>query len=664
MKEALKTLNSGISDLHTNKKELYIMGDLNIDYSNSASLAYKQLILFQKTNNLEQYIKTTTRNTSKSKTLLDLVLSDAKYIKEAGTLDSFISDHQPIYIIKKKLRNTWAKNEFTGRTYKNYDQPKMKENLLQINWAEYYTNKNVDEKWHFLINAIEQEVDRSCPIMKHKIKKVRPQYLTQNIENQMKDRDYFYKKAKQTGDEDDWNIAKHLRNRVKINLRTAKAEYIKTQLNVNQDNAAKFWRVIKEVFPTTQKNPKIQTKLQGPQGEISPNDIPDYVNDFFINVGTNLVSDNKVKRTKKENPREISAGSQLVLEGVTHERILTLLKQINTNKSSGVQDLRASVLRDALQILSSQVCSLVNDSIQTKVFPQKLKEATVVPIPKTGNPKQVNNYRPISLLPMPSKLIEKVVHEQIEDFMEEEGQLSDFQHGFRKMHSTTHAITDLLTNTHKSLDNQEKTVALFIDFKKAFDCVQFPILLEKLTQAGISTDSLQWIKSYLRNRKQRTRINGQLSTLKTVKQGVPQGSILGPLFYILYANDIEKSIFKSRVVFYADDTVIYASAKNVTKAIARVQKDLNNLLKWCIKNGLHINPQKTKYMIFSNQKVETEQIKKPLRVRGEPIERVTTYCYLGVHLDEHLTYETHTRRTINKVTAKNHPTKKNKNLHN
>ena len=246
----------------------------------------------------------------------------------------------------------------------------------------------------------------------------------------------------------------------------------------------------------------------------------------------------------------------------------------------------------------------------------------------------------------------KVVHRQTELFLEEGDYLSNHQFGFRKKRSTMHAITELTDHINKKLNMKEKTVALFIDFKKAFDCVQYSVLLQKLKNMGFSQQTVQWMNDYLTDRKQKTYANGTTSDLNTITQGVPQGSILGPLLYILYANDIEQNILKSKVTFYADDTVIYASHKKPKIAMKKVQKDLNRLQKWCDKNGLFINPKKTKFMIVSNRKFDFKNTKHVLNMNSEELQRVPTYTYLGITLDEHLSYEAHTKSIISKVSGK------------
>ena len=218
------------------------------------------------------------------------------------------------------------------------------------------------------------------------------------------------------------------------------------------------------------------------------------------------------------------------------------------------------------------------------------------------------------------------------------------------------AISKLLRHVNSSMNVGSSTVALFIDFKKAFECLQYPVLLSKVKALNFSNQVIDWLGSYLSNWSQTITANGGRSAPLTVKQGVPQGSILGPLLYLVYANDIAGAITKSKFTLYADDTVIYSSSKNINRAIANIQHDLNKLTNWCKTNSIFINPNKTKYIIFSNQKIMQTLFQ--LTVDDTEINQVSQFTYLGVTLDQHLTFKNHAQQTINKVLAKVYQLKK------
>ena len=278
--------------------------------------------------------------------------------------------------------------------------------------------------------------------------------------------------------------------------------------------------------------------------------------------------------------------------------VFKTVKNINVSKSSGIDNLSSFLLKQAFSILLPELTFLFNLSLDKAIFPEQWKKALVIPIPKSGNLTSVQNYRPISLLPLPGKILEKLVHTQISNFLEENSLLTDKQHGFRKSHSTVHSVSQFVNYVNTNLDVKKVTLAAFIDFRKAFDCVQHGTLLEKLCLMGLDLSVVQWVQSYLNNRKQRVLANNVYSGFQTITQGVPQGSVLGPLFYILYANDLVELFKDCEVALYADDTVLYTADTTFETSTEKVQRDLDRLNNWCSKNGIMVNTSKTKIMVF------------------------------------------------------------------
>ena len=255
-------------------------------------------------------------------------------------------------------------------------------------------------------------------------------------------------------------------------------------------------------------------------------------------------------------------------------------------------------MRDALEISLTQVNFLLNLVFTSGIFPDKWKIATLTPIPKQGVKTDVNNLRPISILPMPSKLIEKLIHLKLSNYLEENHILNNHQGGFRKGFSTIDTISKFTDDVALAINENKMTVATFIDFKKAFDTVDHKILLDKIENLGIQNKPLQLLKNYLKNRLQRTKVNGLYSDFNEIICGVPQGSILGPLLFIIYTNDIASVCKQCNFKCYADDTVVYFSSTDKNEALSTLQNDLDRLYQWCHQNKLTINIKKTKSMIF------------------------------------------------------------------
>ena len=292
-------------------------------------------------------------------------------------------------------------------------------------------------------------------------------------------------------------------------------------------------------------------------------------------------------------------------------------------------------MKDSFQALSDKLTYLYNFSIASAIFPDQWKEALVIPIPKTGSPTKLSNYRPISLLPLPGKILEKLVHTQFSFHLEENNTLSDNQFGFRKQRSTSHAILQVLNQVYTNINRSAITAAIYLDFSKAFNSVQHTTLLKKLERIDLGLNTISWVSSYLEGRRQRTLVNNVYSKFIPVEQGVPQGSLLGPLLNISYANYITEVITGSGFTFYADNIVLYTQKNNFAHATVQLQEDLTRISDWCSKIDIQINVEKTKAMFFgSRAKIESTELP-VFHINEIVVERAKTYTYWGIKLDEH-----------------------------
>ena len=655
LKKALNYLDDCLKTINLCKVDVFVVGDMNVDYQSKKSPNYKRLNFFAQSNGLSQHIHTTTRNTNKTKSLIDLAFTNSKFIKAAGTLDHHISDHQPIYIVHKKSRDLRPKAEFAGRSYRNFDRDKFRENLKSLDWEPLNTLNDPGEAWDFLLKQVTAVLDTMCPIRSYRIKNYRPDWMTKELIEQIKDRDYFYKKAKSTGDENFWNIAKYLRNITNSNIRQAKRDFILDELREHDGDAKKFWKVIRKVVPTGKQNVKQDILLKDDNDvKVKKEDTAHFINDYFINVGNFGLAG--ASGSSNSPPWDDSGGdsrkSPEALNEVNEVEVYNIVKNINISKSSGLENVSSYIVKEAFGILSTEVTRMFNLSIISSKFPNAWKKALVVPIPKSGNLNKVKNFRPISLLPLPGKILEKLIHNQLSNHLDHNSLLSDNQHGFRKSHSTLHSVSQLTDFINKKLDSKTPTVAAFIDFRKAFDCVQHPVLLHKLAQLNLDDSVIDWVKSYLSSRSQRVLANGVCSSDMTVTQGVPQGSVLGPLFYIIYANDLSKLVESCQIAMYADDTVLYTANRNFEKSVLDLQNDLDLLSDWCDVNGIRANTDKTKIMVFGTQNIQKKLPPFSFKFGNSPLHSVQSYKYLGVTLDSQLNYNLHVSRVIGSVTSK------------
>ena len=384
------------------------------------------------------------------------------------------------------------------------------------------------------------------------------------------------------------------------------------------------------------------------EAEVERGQVPQFINHYFTQIGPKLAgkSRGRWKYFGKENE-----GSLMDLE-TDYNEVLKLCKEINVMKSSGLDKLSSRICKDAFLVLIDKLVHIFACSFETNIFPTEWKSAKVVPLYKGGEPDDVSNYRPVSLLPLPGKLLEKIVHKSVSNFFNDSNFLSEHQGGFRKGFSTLSTVADLTDYLFEQINLGMTTPATFIDLSKAFDTVNTEILLKKRKYAGIRNNPLKWCTNYLSQRRQCTVANGITSPFLPVTCGVPQGSVLGPLFFLIYVNDLQYALDDCNLKLYADDTVLYQSGHNCGVVEQKLQASLNKFHEWSTANALTINGKKTKLMAFGSRAKVKKCNKATVVLNGERIKLVPSFKYLGVTLDPTLNYNQHISLTIRCVQHK------------
>ena len=327
------------------------------------------------------------------------------------------------------------------------------------------------------------------------------------------------------------------------------------------------------------------------------------------------------------------------------------------------------LLKKILPLIIIPICHLFNLSFQTGYIPCQFKTAKVVPIFKSDDKHSFSNYRPISLLSSLSKLLEKIVARQIVGFLTKNKILYGHQYGFRKGHSTIHPVLHFLDKIFNAFTkpDAEYSLGIFCDLKKAFDTVDFEILLSKLDHYGFRGVSQLWFRNYLTERKQYVSINGSNSNLKQMYCGVPQGSVLGPLLFLIFINDLPNSTQLFSLLF-ADDTTFQISGSDIEELFAIANFELSKTATWFQANKLTLNVSKTKYILFrkKNMKVDFSQIN--LKIGNEYVERIGSDCstksfkFVGLHLDEYLEWDQHINKVHGKLASSNYAISAAKNI--
>ena len=343
--------------------------------------------------------------------------------------------------------------------------------------------------------------------------------------------------------------------------------------------------------------------------------------------------------------------TSFIFSPVSEEEVFEIISSLDPNKSSGPSDITTKSLQLAISSISPSLTRILNLSLQSGSVPSCWKAANVTPVFKKGDKQDPNNYRPISVISTLGKILERVVYTRLLDHLNVHNILTPFQSGFRPNHSTEDVLLRTVEDWRFDVDRGKAVAAVFIDFTKAFDSISHSLLLRKLHTIGVVDTALCWFQDFLSNRRQRVVIDGHSSSWLYVQQGVPQGSLLGPLLFSIYTNDMPSVVTKASINMYADDTALYASHSNAITAAKVVSDDLAKIHNWCFENSLIINSKKTYAMFLSRNKVNILQQRNNATIilDGSPLKTVSEICYLGVHIDSALSFKNHINSIISKA---------------
>ena len=329
--------------------------------------------------------------------------------------------------------------------------------------------------------------------------------------------------------------------------------------------------------------------------------------------------------------------------------ILKLINDLNNEKSAGHDEFSAKFLKLCAPYISVPLVTIFNRAISCGIYPDLLKIARVTPIHKKGNRHDPNNYRPISVLSMINKAFEKILHTRLYSYLTKFNIIYEYQFGFREGHSTTQALIEINDKIKSSIDNKLLTSGIFIDLTKAFDTVNHDILLDKMEMYGIRGNTHSLFKNYLTNRKQYVRVNNINSDMREITCGVPQGSVLGPLLFILYINDIANCCNEGYFRIFADDTGIFCHSNDITSLIQKSEIILKNVYEWFIHNKLTLNVSKTAFIIFRSKRYPESNLPDSITYNDIKINRVSQIKYLGLIFDEYMSWNAHVADLCNKL---------------
>ena len=430
------------------------------------------------------------------------------------------------------------------------------------------------------------------------------------------------------------------RNRLTALLRRAKKLYHLKLFLKNIRNSSKTWAHINSIMGESKKSSLQYIKVDN--AILRGTDMANYINSYFANIANDLTL-NMINNEPFYHITQPNLHTCL-LTFTDIEETLKVIKSLK-NKSNGLDDINVVCIKNNRNVFAIHMTFLYNFSIVKQTFPDMLEVGKILPFYKAGAKDKIDNYRPISNLPVFSKVFEKLTLIRLNSFVNKYSLLSESQYGFRRGKNITQAAAKLTTLINKSYHNKYFSVCFFLDLRKAFDIVDHDILLAKLYHMGIRGPFYEFLKSYLVGRKQYVQIDNHISDKITISKGVPQGSILGPLLFCLYINDIVSAV-DCEVILFADDAAFFITATTLQQLYAKINKLFIDLVKYLSNNKLVANINKSKLMLFSSRLCPNPE---PLTFGGEVIEWVSEFKYLGLTLSNKMSYATHIENISTKV---------------
>ena len=610
-------------------------------------------------NNFVPLVVMPTRITDKSATLIDHVYyCDPTKHKgsnaiSAGNFWCDITDHLPNFVLFEKHRE--IKYDPDNLPYIKLCSPKNIEKfrtaVSEINWNELYQYTEPDEAYNFFHNQINACYNKCFPTTKLSRKRAKDKlWVTGGIKQSSNHKNKLYKKwLCSHNPHDKEKYRSYLKVFKKVTL-AAQVAYYREKFDIRINSIKQLWTNLNKISSLcrTKTSTKIDKLIFDNETVTDPRDICNKLNSYFCSIGPTLVQSlNTSGQNDFKHYCPPSCKNSMFCSPVIPEEIVRIINNFPNNKAPGRDNISSKMLKEICDTVVCPLTYIFNLSFETGIVPNLLKVAKVIPIYKKGEKHLPGNYRPISLLSIYDKILEKLMYRRLSDFLEKNKILYAYQFGFRKNYSTTQAVMEVLDNIYQHWDNHEVTMGIYLDLQKAFDTVNHSILLQKLDIYGIRGTVLKWFRSYLNNRKQCTVLSDFESELEPVSCGVPQGSVLGPLLFLIYVNDIQYAISGANVKLFADDTNLFLHNRDPGQLFATANVCMAQLFNWFTANRLSLNLDKTNYSIFGPPHKDIKTYN--LYLNGKIIQNLECCKYLGIFIDSDLKWQDHINYIYNKL---------------
>ena len=619
--------------------KVIITGDFNADLTKH--LEPKEAIIISnvcKSYGLSQFVKKPTRidKENRKATIIDHIWADKtkNIVKRCGTLMG-ISDHFATYAVVNNQVQKKPDETITCRSYKNYDQSnftnELNEKLEESRLNEHIQRSNQNDAMNEFVKVFQDVAEIHAPTktIKTKKEKMEVPWFTDELTEKIKLKNEILRDWYIYGLKEDKKAVKKLKNEINHLKYKLKRKYYTEQFRKHEGDMKKTWKLLKEATGNTNIHETIEPENMNKERA-------NKFNHFFATVGSEIQK--KLKVMKHRTNFNGLVGFKFQPE--TEQTVEKLIDRIRHDVAVGPDNISARLIKDSKSEITPWLTKIINLGYQNKSFPDCMKIANIKPLHKKNCTEETSNYRPISILPTLSKVLERAATDQIVGYLERNKLISRNQHAYRKGHSTQTCLVELTNLLYEYMDKGKYSGVASLDLSKAYDSIKHSLLLHKLAKLGFGEESLMWVNSYLSNRKQRTKFKNITSDEEIITSGIPQGSIIGPILFVCFTNDLAE-VFgdECHIISYADDTQLVVQANNINELKQKIERMISLAQNWYENNSMKNNIGKSEILIMAKgNKEETVSIqvtdeRKPVKLKSKNNLKI-----LGVYIDSKLNW--------------------------